>query len=159
MRIDRKETLGGENLKIEIQLDRECEEPKIVIHAKEMTEEISNLLERLSGTENQSLMGYKEDEIVLIRQEDILRIYTEGQYVYAQVPNEKLRLRQRLYQLEEMISHKQFIRISNSEIVNFEKVKSLDMSISGTITLKFDSGDQSYVSRRYINKIKKYLGI
>ncbi len=146
-------------MKIEIQLDGEYEEPKIVIHAKEMTAEISNLLEKLSGDEIHSLIGYKEDEIVLIRQDDILRIYTEGPYVYAQVTNEKLRLRQRLYQLEETIPHKQFIRISNSEIVNFEKVKSLDMSISGTITLKFESGDQSYVSRRYINKIKKHLGI
>lgn len=146
-------------MRIEIQLDSECKDPKIVIHASEMTNEISSLLEKLSGNEYQSLMGYKGDEILLIQMDDILRIYTEGQYVYAQVNNEKLRLRQRLYQLEEMVPRQQFIRISNSEIVNFEKVKSLDMSISGTITLKFYSGDQSYVSRRYINKIKKHLGI
>ncbi|WP_148630032.1 LytTR family DNA-binding domain-containing protein [Bacillus sp. E214] len=146
-------------MRIEIQLDSECTDPKIVIHASEMTNEISSLLEKLSGNEYQSLMGYKGDEILLIQMDDILRIYTEGQYVYAQVNNEKLRLRQRLYQLEEMVPRQQFIRISNSEIVNFEKVKSLDMSISGTITLKFNTGDQSYVSRRYINKIKKHLGI
>lgn len=146
-------------MKIEIQLYSECKDPKIVIHASEMTNEISSLLEKLSGNEYQSLMGYKGDEILLIQMDDILRIYAEGQYVYAQVNNEKLRLRQRLYQLEEMVPRQQFIRISNSEIVNFEKVKSLDMSISGTITLKFNTGDQSYVSRRYINKIKKHLGI
>jgi len=146
-------------MRIEIQLDSECKDPKIVIYASEMTNEISSLLEKLSGNEYQSLMGYKGDEILLIQMDDILRIYAEGQYVYAQVNNEKLRLRQRLYQLEEMVPRQQFIRISNSEIVNFEKVKSLDMSISGTITLKFNTGDQSYVSRRYINKIKKHLGI
>lgn len=146
-------------MRIEIQLDSECKDPKIVIHASEMTNEISSLLEKLSGNEYQTLMGYKGDEILLIQMDDILRIYTEGQYVYAQVNNEKLRLRQRLYQLEEMVPRQQFIRISNSEIVNFEKVKSLDMSISGTITLKFNTGDQSYVSRRYVNKIKKHLGI
>lgn len=85
-------------MRIEIQLDSECEDPKIVIHAREMTNEISSLLEKLSGNEYQSLMGYKGDEILLIQMDDILRIYTEGQYVYAQVNNEKLRLRQRLYQ-------------------------------------------------------------
>jgi DNA-binding LytR/AlgR family response regulator len=38
-------------------------------------------------------------------------------------------------------------------------VKSLDLSIAGTITMKFDTGEKSFVSRRYVEKIKNYLGI
>lgn len=68
-------------------------------------------------------------------------------------------LKFRLYELEKRFAGTQLIRISNSEIVNLQKVESLDFSISGTITLKFDNGEKAFVSRRYIEKIKKYIGM
>ena len=58
-----------------------------------------------------------------------------------------------------MLSGSSFVRISNSEIVNFGHVTSLDTSISGTISLRMTNGDKAYVSRRYVSKIKKYLGL
>ena len=63
------------------------------------------------------------------------------------------------YELEEMFEGTPFIRISNSEIVNFKYVESLDMSMSGTISIKLKTGGNSFVSRRYVNKIKEYLGL
>ena len=60
--------------------------------------------------------------------------------------------------LENVLSEK-FVRISNSEIVNFSKVQSLDFKIIGTIVLKFYTDRYTYVSRRYVKKIKEYLNI
>ena len=68
-------------------------------------------------------------------------------------------LKNRLYEIEAQPPSRFYVRISNSEIVNFQKVKSLDLSLSGTITLKFKNGEKAYVSRRYIDKIKAHLGI
>lgn len=51
------------------------------------------------------------------------------------------------------------IRISNSEIVNLKKVKNLDLSFVGTICMELSNGDVSYVSRRYVSKIKRLLGL
>ena len=62
-----------------------------------------------------------------------------------------------IYELEEKVKSKNFMRISNSEIINFKRVKSLDMSIIGTIAIRFESGDITYASRRNIKKIKEYL--
>ena len=62
------------------------------------------------------------------------------------------------YELENVLSEK-FVRISNSEIVNFSKVQSLDFKIIGTIVLKFYTDRYTYVSRRYVKKIKEYLNI
>ena len=43
--------------------------------------------------------------------------------------------------------------------MNFDKVESIDTSITGTIKLNFKSGYVTYASRRNIKKIKEYLKI
>ena len=68
-------------------------------------------------------------------------------------------LRLRLYEAEERLNKKTFVRISNSEIVNLRKIKNFDFSITGTICIRLTDGSTSYVSRRYVQKIKKILGV
>ena len=57
------------------------------------------------------------------------------------------------------LDKKVFTRISNSEIVNFNKVQNIDFKILGTLIINFKSGNKSYASRRYIPKIKEFLEI
>lgn len=52
-----------------------------------------------------------------------------------------------------------FVRVSNSEIINLKKIKNFDLSLAGTICVKFLDGSTTYVSRRYVTKIKEILGI
>lgn len=42
---------------------------------------------------------------------------------------------------------------------NLKKVKNFDLSFSGVICVKLTDGTITYVSRRYVSKIKKILGI
>ena len=60
---------------------------------------------------------------------------------------------------DKRLDNSKFVRISNSEIVNLKKVKSLDLSFVGTICMELSNGTVSYVSRRYVSKIKKVLGL
>jgi DNA-binding LytR/AlgR family response regulator len=68
-------------------------------------------------------------------------------------------LRVRLYELEERLDKTRFVRISNSEIVNLKAVKKIDLSFTGTIGITLSNGATSYVSRRYVSKIKQVLGM
>lgn len=79
--------------------------------------------------------------------------------MFARSGNREYRLKNRLFELEEQLTGTTFVRISNSEIANFSKVASMDMGLSGTITLRFKNGETTYVSRRYVEKIKQYLGL
>jgi DNA-binding LytR/AlgR family response regulator len=146
-------------MEVEIKLDPNCKQPKVIIYTNEITQEINDLAKSLSGVEYSSLAGYKSGEILLIRPDDIIRIYSQGQKVLAQLEKDTVQLKYRLYELENRLAGTSFMRISNSEIVNFKKVVSLDMNMSGTISLKYKSGEKSFVSRRYIEKIKRYLEI
>lgn len=146
-------------MEVEVRIDKSYVTPKIIVQTNEMTPEITEVVKRISDYSTQSLIGYRNDEIIILSLDDIYRIYAEDQKVMVQTQKETAQVRFRLYELEEKFAGTQLIRISNSEIVNFKKVKSLDLSISGTISLKFDTGERSFVSRRYVEKIKNIIGI
>lgn len=144
-------------MEVEIKIEPEFTNPKIVIYTDEVTKEISDIVRLISSKDYSIIAGYKGDEILLIKYDDIVRIYTQGQKVLSRLENDTVQLKYRLYELENRLSGYSFARISNSEIVNFSKVKSLDLSITGTITLKLKNGEKSFVSRRFVEKIKSFL--
>lgn len=146
-------------MKIEFRVDSEATEPRIIVVADRMTDELAELIKRLSAESAQLLAGFKNSEVVLLEQEEIIRVYASEGRVYAETAQGEFQLRLRLYELEQRLSGGRFVRISNSEIVNLGKVKGFDLSLAGTICVSLSNGTVTYVSRRYVSKIKKVLGI
>ena len=141
-------------MQIEIKLDESCKEPKIIIHTDKMTEEVSQIVKLLSEEKPEVFAAIHENgEIVLLEQTEIIRIYAENERVYAKTKDGSYRLKARLYELEERLNKKMFIRISNSEIINLKEVKKFDLSFSGTICVSMSDKTATYVSRRYVRKI------
>ena len=105
------------------------------------------------------ITGQKDGKIELLDQENIIRLYAENGKMFAKLDQATYQIRLRLYELEERLDNEKFVRISNSEIVNLKKVKGLDLSFAGTICMELENGEVSYVSRRYVSKIKKKLGL
>ena len=146
-------------MQVEIKIDETCREPKIIILTDKMTEEISALVRNLSGQTPQILTGFKGDTAEILEQPDILRIFASSGKVFAATEKGEYTLRLRLYELEERLDRNRFVRISNSEIVNLQKVKSFDLSFTGTICVSLSDGTATYVSRRYVSKIRQVLGL
>ena len=77
-------------------------------------------------------------------------LYTETQV---------LEIRKRLYELEEILSDKDFVRTSKSQLVNINKIKSLKPELNRSITAKMINGEILFISRRYAKQIKTLLSI
>ena len=146
-------------MKIELRLDEECSETKIIIVARKMTDEVSALMQKLSEETPQKIAGFDGDEVLLLEPADIVRIYAAAGKIFAVNAKREFVLSLRLYEAEEKLIGKEFVRISNSEIINIKKAKKFDLSMAGTICVSLVNGDVSFVSRRYVAKIKKFLGI
>jgi DNA-binding LytR/AlgR family response regulator len=146
-------------LKVEIKVDSSCEEPKIIVVTNQVTEEVQDLVQMLSAGAPQMLVGFQEDQALVLEHVNIIRVFSSGGKVYAETQEGKFILRLRLYELEERVCKGSFARISNSEIINLRKVKKFDLSLTGTICVSLSNGATTYVSRRYVSKIKKILGI
>ncbi len=146
-------------MQVEVKIDGTCTEPKIIILTASVTEEVKTLLNRLSEQAPQIMAGSRGDQVEVLEQAELIRIYASGGKVFAVTHKGEYTLRLRLYEVEERLSAQQFVRISNSEIINLKKVESFDLSFTGTICVKLSNGTVTYVSRRYVSKLKKILGI
>ena len=146
-------------MQIEIKIDETCREPKVVILTDRITDEVNNLFNSLNGSQPQAVAGFQQDRIEILDPEQIIRCYAAGQRVYAQTRQGEYTIRLRLYELEERLDKRSFVRISNSEIINIKRVISMDLSFSGTICVNLEGDTVSFASRRYVTKIKKLLGI
>ena len=146
-------------MKIEIKLDENCLETKVIIVTEKMTDEITALMQRLSEETPQGIVGFDGEIVQFLESSEIVRIYSAVGKVFAVTDKKEFVLRLRLYEIEERLSSKSFVRISNSEIINIRKAKKFDLSTVGTICVSLTNGNVSFVSRRYVTKIKKILGI
>ena len=147
-------------MKLNIKIDVNVEEPEALITTARMTEEVNRVADFISGMDTAAtvILGMKDEKTELLEQDALVRIYTENGKVFARTDRNLYQVRLRLYELEERLDNR-FVRISNSEIVNLKKVKSLDLSFVGTICMELSNGEVSYVSRRYVSKMKKILGL
>lgn len=146
-------------MEIEIQLEAQYKEPKVIIQTDTLTEEIQSMIRFLSTQGKEEILGFKEGRVQILEPSKIYRIYSSGGKVFAQTKTEEFLLRLRLYELEEQLEPLRFVRISNSDIVNLKKVESFDLNFVGTICVTLLNGSVLYVSRRFLSKIKKRLGI
>lgn len=146
-------------MQVEIKIDDAYIDPKVIILTASMTERVNSLVKRLSEDFPQVITGIKDDKVEILEQSELIRIYAESGRIIAVTDNGEYILRSRLYELEERLDNTCFVRISNSEIINLKKVDNFDLSFSGTICVKLMGEIVTYVSRRYVSKIKKILGV
>lgn len=146
-------------MKVDIKIDTECTETKVVILTSKITEEINELVKKLSEDSPQIIAGMKEDKLEILEQSDIIRIYSSDKKVFAVTNRGQFVVRLRLYEIEERLDMNKFVRIANSEIINIKKVKHFDLNFTGTICVSLHDGTITYVSRRYVSKIKLLLGL
>lgn len=144
-------------MEVEIRLEPGRQEPKAVIVAGEESEELRRLADSLLRLALGPVAVSRGEEKLLLPQREFLRFYTDGKGVSAQTAGETYAVRLRLYELEEKLDTARFVRISNSEIINLDRVTAVDLSLSGTICMTLDGTVKAYVSRRYMKKIKETL--
>ena len=146
-------------MQIEIKIDSSCKETKVIVVTDKMDEEVHQIIKKLSEENSGMIAGFRNDTLELLDPQQMIRVYASGGKVYAVTEDGEYTLCLRLYEMEERLDKSCFVRISNSEIINLKKVKSFDLSFSGTICVTLSGGTVTYVSRRYVAKIRKVLGL
>ena len=147
-------------MKVEVQIDPALDEPVIVLRAPMPTEEVEQLARLLRAQDApRPFTVYAEREAVRVSRSMVLRFYAEDKGVLCQTGKGTFTVRARLYELEEALTGTKFVRVSNSEIVNLDRVTALDLTLTGTIKMTLEGGTVCWVSRRYVKKIKGALGL
>lgn len=146
-------------MKVNLKVDESLAADELIIYSKELNKEVLALKEKIENSSPLVLTGFYDDKLEFIDPDDIIRVYANDKKVYAVTMDKEYLLRLALYQVEERLDSSQFIRISNSEIINLRKTKNFDLAYIGTISCEMVNGDVCYVSRRTLKKVKEILGI
>lgn len=145
-------------MKILTETDSRYEEIELHVCSNALTDEVRAVVGELHEIYDYNIPGTDEaGNKRMIRRAEILSAYSEGQRVIIRTIDGRYVVKKKLYELETELGDTSFIRISKSEIVNIHKIKSLDLSITGTIRLVMKTGYETYVSRRNVAKIKEKL--
>lgn len=146
-------------MQIQVDVDATYEELLVIIKTAAMNDTVEELLQRLSKPEEIVLFGIHHHQVHAIEEKDIIRIYAENGHVYTETLQGRYLLKQRLYELEDILHKQIFVRISNAEIINIKMVIHFDLSLSGTIQATLINNTVTFVSRRNVSKIKRTLGM
>ena len=142
-------------MKYKLIIDKNVEEEIIaIVHSpSSLTEQIENLVCSYSG--NDSMMGYKDDEIRKLEFQEIECITIIDRKVVAIDTNgNQYRIQDRLRDLEEILPT-YFIRINKSTLANEHRILRFDAVFSGGVDAVFQCGYREYVSRRCFAEIRR----
>ena len=107
----------------------------------------------------QTLTGTCRGRIHVVSLQDVLYIEGLQRETYAYTDKLCLLLNRKLYQLQEELYPRQFIRIGKSYLVNLTHVEQIAPSFNGRLTLYLSSGIQLEVSRSYAPHFRKAIGM
>ncbi|HBY03274.1 MAG TPA: DNA-binding response regulator [Desulfotomaculum sp.] len=102
----------------------------------------------------------KKGKTVLVPESDLVFAFTEKDYVYLKIFDEKLFVRFTLKELEKRLDPKVFFRTHRCYLVNLHKVKEIVPFFNGTYNLIVDDKEKSEVpvSRAQAKKLKRIIG-
>lgn len=144
-------------MKIQIDIKDEYEETTVIIQAKEWTEELAALVNKLQAPATKRLVGVEDERSLLLDPAEIDYIYAEKRKVFAAIKKRSIEIRLKLYEVEELLSAYRFMRLSKSVIGNLDQIERFELSFNGNLCVYFKSGNKEYVSRSYVTELKTRL--
>lgn len=146
-------------MKFRLEINPELEDDEIVLHCRELNDEVLRLQARIqSATASGSVLPVEiGDTQYYLRIHEILFFETTGTRVAAHTTNQVYTTKQRLYELESALPSS-FMRVSKSTIVNTAQIRAIHKNITGASELEFkNSTHTAYASRNYINELLNKL--
>ena len=134
------------------------EKLQVVIKCRQIDDEIMRLRYHIEMFDKK-LQAKKDNEWCFVNLLDVLYFESVDNRTFLYTKDDVMEVKQRLYELEIILSDKDFIRISKSQIININKVKSLRPEINRTILATMCNGEQLFISRKYVPAIRSLLSI
>lgn len=141
-----------------IEIREEKKELQVIIECKKANEQVLKLKAHLELFNNK-LQAKADSGVCFVNVMDALYFESVDEKIFLYTEASVMEVRQRLYELEEMLSGKDFIRISKSVIVNINKIMALRPELNRTLLLTMCSGEQLVVSRNYVKAFRGLIGI
>lgn len=131
---------------------------QVIIKCRKIDDEVTRLKSHIELFDKK-IQAKKGSEFYFINVSDVLYFESVDNRTFLYTEDDVMEIKQRLYELELILSEKDFIRISKSQIVNINKIRALKPEINRTILATMCNGEQLSISRKYVRGIRDMLSI
>lgn len=131
---------------------------QVIIKCRQINEEVIQLKNHIELFDKK-FQARKGDAYFLVNSTDVFYFEAVDNRTFLYTQNDVMEIKLRLYELEQILSPKDFIRISKSLIVNIGKITSLRPELNRTILVTMCNGERLYVSRKYVQALRRLLQI
>ena len=101
----------------------------------------------------------KDNETFLLETDRILYVEAVDRKTFVYTSTETYESELKLYELEQELVQRDFLRISKQSLVNLRKIKSLKADVNRKIRITLQNGEQIVVSRMYSDELRRKLGL
>ncbi len=145
-------------MKIEIDINEKYTETGVKICAPALSKDVENVIAMMRMI-NMQIGVKKGDETYLLDADRILYIEAVDRKTFVYTEDETFESELKLYEMEQELLKRDFLRISKQSIVNLRKIKSLKADINRKLRVTLQNGEQIVVSRMYSDELRRKLGL
>ncbi len=145
-------------MKVTVEERPGLDQPEVIVRCPRLDEKTARLIELLRLSDAR-LTGEKDGETCILDGAEVLYIDTVDRGTFLYTAEGVYQTRLRLYELEEQLAGRDFVRVGKSAIVNFAQVRSLRPDFGGRLRLTLSNGEVVMANRQYVPAIKAKLGL
>lgn len=133
------------------------EEDEIVIRCRQLDERLIRMLREYGG--DTRLRCLQDGKIYFIPHDEVFYFESVDDKVFVYCEKEVYEIKHKLYELEELLPFKDFMRASKSTIICMAKITSLAPAFGGRFEALLSNGERVIISRQYVPELKRRLGL
>lgn len=143
---------------MEVRISRipETENELVDIRCHKETDSVREIVDFVRSRQGQ-LSGTLEGRQYGIAVSEIMYIESVDNRTFIYTASKVYESKQRIYELEDILKPKHFLRISKASIVNLMKISSVKPALGGRFSAVLSNGEEVIISRKYVSELKKTL--
>ena len=134
----------------------ESEPETVEIRYHWMTDQIREIVFFIKSRQGQlsATRGGRRFEVPVM---DLFYAESVDDRLFLYTASDSYEIRMKLYELEDLLKNKSFLRISKSMIVNLMKISSVRPALNGRFSAVLKNGEEIIISRKYVPALKQTL--
>ena len=143
-------------MKLEIRKIPENEPEMVEIRYHWITDKIQEIVSFVKSRQGQ-LSATRDGQRFEVPVMDLFYAESVDERVFLYTASDSYEIRMKLYELEDLLKSKSFLRISKSMIVNLMKISSVRPALNGRFSAVLKNGEEIIISRKYVPELKRIL--
>ncbi|MGN0641556.1 MAG: LytTR family DNA-binding domain-containing protein [Huintestinicola sp.] len=144
------------NMDVKISKISEAENELVDIRCHKETDSVREIADFVRSRQGQ-LTGTLEGRQYGIAVSEIMYIESVDNRTFIYTVSKEYESKQRIYELEDILRSKHFLRISKAALVNLMKISSVKPALGGRFSAVLSNGEEIIISRKYVADLKKTL--